>query len=124
MFARMSILFFYLRIFNASEFRHVGYAAISSNIAIGVGFTLVDSFQCRPVSYFWNQWDGEHKGSCLSISTIAWAHSILNIILDLVTLGMAVWMVIRLKMMAKKKAAVIGMFVLGSACVPSIMIAR
>lgn len=115
MFARMSILFFYLRIFSSGKFRWAVIAAIAANIAIGVGFTIADAFQCRPVSYFWNQWDGEHDGWCLSIGSITWAHSILNILLDLATLGMACWVVKGLNMNVQKKISVVGMFALGSA---------
>ncbi|KAF7554087.1 hypothetical protein G7Z17_g3148 [Cylindrodendrum hubeiense] len=88
MFVRTSILCFYLRIFSNSGFRWVVIAAIMANVAIGVAFTLADAFQCKPISFFWNEWDGMHKGSCLSISTITWAHSILNILLDVATLAM------------------------------------
>lgn len=117
MFARMSILFFYLRIFSSSGFRWVVLAAIAANVAIGVGFTFADAFQCKPVSYFWNMWDGEHEGSCVSISTITWSHSVLNILLDIATLFMAVWMVKQLKMDLRRKLSVIAMFALGSAFV-------
>jgi hypothetical protein len=115
MFARMSILCFYLRIFSTTGFRAVSIGAIVANIAIGVAFTLADAFQCQPISYFWDGWEGEHEGHCISIGTIAWVHSILNVILDVVTLGMAVWMVKGLNMKVQKKMTVIGMFLLGSA---------
>lgn len=124
MFARMSILLLYLRIFSAGGFRRVVLAAIAANVAIGVGFTFADAFQCRPVSLFWNMWDGEHEGTCLSISTITWAHSVLNILLDVAALAMAAWMVKRLNMNAYKKASVIGMFVLGSALVSPTLLTR
>ncbi|KAH8883023.1 hypothetical protein GQ53DRAFT_664706, partial [Thozetella sp. PMI_491] len=116
MFTRMSVLCFYLRIFGSNTgFRRTTYGIIVVNICIGISFTIVDLLQCQPVSYVWNGWDGEHQGKCLSISVITWSHSILNIIMDVVTLGMAVWMVKGLKMKLRKKAAVIGMFVVGSA---------
>ncbi|KAH7362582.1 hypothetical protein B0T11DRAFT_318237 [Plectosphaerella cucumerina] len=113
--ARTSLLFFYLRIFWASHFRLVVYALIVVNLCIGVAFALADSLQCRPPSFFWNGWDGPHNGECAPLSAISWAHSILNVFLDIATLGMAIWMVRRVDMRWRKKFTVIGMFVLGSA---------
>jgi hypothetical protein len=116
-FTRTSILCFYLRIFGASSFRRVVHILIAINILIGVVFALVDALQCQPPSYFWDGWDGEHVGSCESLSVISWTHSILNVILDIVTLALAFWIVKGLEMQLRKKVAVIGMLTLGSALV-------
>lgn len=118
MFTRMSVLCFYLRLFGTDDrFRYTIYGINAANIFIGISFVVIDLLQCRPVSYVWNGWDGEHEGSCISLSVITWTHSILNIILDVATLGMAIWMVKGLQMKLRRKAAVIGMLVLGSALV-------
>ncbi|KAH6686948.1 hypothetical protein F5X68DRAFT_240413 [Plectosphaerella plurivora] len=113
--ARTSLLFFYLRIFWASDFRLIVYGLIVVNLSIGVAFAVADSLQCDPPSFFWNGWDGPHNGECHPLRTISWVHSILNVILDIATLGMAFWMVRRLDMRWRKKFTVIGMFTLGSA---------
>ncbi|KAI9147998.1 Satratoxin biosynthesis SC6 cluster protein [Paramyrothecium foliicola] len=116
MFTRMSVLCFYLRLFSQdTKFRRTTYGIMIVNVCVGISFVVVDLTQCLPVSYVWNGWTGEHQGRCSSISAITLSHSVLNILLDAVTLAMAVWMVKGLQMRLRKKASVIGLFVLGSA---------
>ncbi|KAM0814176.1 hypothetical protein AB5N19_14179 [Seiridium cardinale] len=112
---RASILCFYLRIFGQGGAHIAVLTCIMLTILIGLAFTLADILQCQPVWSFWEGWDGELSGRCGSLSAISWAHSIFNIVLDVVTLGLAFWMVHRLNMRWRRKATVIGMFLLGSA---------
>ncbi|KAH7131152.1 hypothetical protein EDB81DRAFT_131332 [Dactylonectria macrodidyma] len=112
---RVSLLCFYLRIFGTSAFRRAVVALISLNVTIGITFALADALQCRPPAAFWRDWTREHGSRCASLSAISWSHAILNIIMDIATLAMAVWMVRGLKMRWRKKASVVGMFALGSA---------
>ncbi|KAK9420556.1 hypothetical protein SUNI508_06296 [Seiridium unicorne] len=112
---RASILCFYLRIFGQGSARITVLTCIILTILIGLAFTLADTLQCQPVWSFWEGWDGELSGRCGSLSAISWAHSIFNIVLDVVTLGLAFWMVHTLNMRWRRKATVIGMFLLGSA---------
>ncbi|KAI1840447.1 hypothetical protein JX266_013331 [Neoarthrinium moseri] len=112
---RVSLLCFYLRIFGKGSAQNTVMACIVLTIIIGITFALADALQCQPVWSFWEGWDGELSGHCGSLSAISWAHSIFNIVLDVATLGIAFWMVHKLHMRWKRKAAVIAMFLLGSA---------
>ncbi|KAH6661215.1 hypothetical protein BKA67DRAFT_550497 [Truncatella angustata] len=112
---RISILCFYLRVFGTTSACRPIITFIVINAVIGVTFAIADTLQCQPVASFWDGWDGELSGKCDSLSAISWAHSILNIVLDVATLAIAFWMVNKLNMRWRKKAAVIGMFLLGSA---------
>ncbi|KAI1337587.1 hypothetical protein F5Y15DRAFT_148214 [Xylariaceae sp. FL0016] len=112
---RMSILLFYLRLFSITDFRMAVIICVVFSGCIGVAFALADSLHCDPASYFWNGWIGTHKGFCGSLPAITWVHSILNIFLDLVTLGMAFWIVYSLNIRWIRKFEAIAMFVLGSA---------
>ncbi|KAH8193559.1 hypothetical protein TruAng_012275 [Truncatella angustata] len=114
---RISILCFYLRVFGTTSACRPIITFIVINAVIGVTFAIADTLQCQPVASFWDGWDGELSGKCDSLSAISWAHSILNIVLDVATLAIAFWMVNKLNMRWRKKAAVIGMFLLGSAFV-------
>ncbi|KAH7123301.1 hypothetical protein B0J13DRAFT_612093 [Dactylonectria estremocensis] len=89
---RVSLLCFYLRIFGTSAFRRAVVALISLNVALGITFALADALQCRPPAAFWKDWTREQGSHCASLGAISWSHAILNIIMDIATLGMAVWM--------------------------------
>ncbi len=59
---KMSLLFFYLQIFPALVVKRLLWGTISFNAVFGLTFVLLAIFQCRPISYFWDKWDGEHSG--------------------------------------------------------------
>ena len=73
---KASLLFFYLRIFPGKKFRKVLWGTVIFDLVFGLVFVLGGIFQCRPVSYYWTQWDGEHEGSCVNINAMAWANAI------------------------------------------------
>jgi hypothetical protein len=76
---KLSLLFFYQRIFPAREVRRVIWATIAFNCAFGVTFVIVAIFQCQPISYYWTSWDGEHQGKCISINGLGWANAAISI---------------------------------------------
>ena len=59
---KMSLLFFYLRIFKGST-QKLLWGTIALNAVFGIVFILLGVFECSPISYFWIGWDGEHNGS-------------------------------------------------------------
>jgi hypothetical protein len=59
---KTSLLFFYLRIFPGTA-QKLLWGTIIFNSVFGVLFMFLAAFQCTPVSYFWLNWDGEHKGT-------------------------------------------------------------
>lgn len=59
---KMSLLFFYLKIFPGRA-RTLLWGTVIFNGLYGVTFMFLAAFQCSPVSYFWLGWDGEHQGS-------------------------------------------------------------
>ena len=84
---KVSIVLLYLRIFPkevSTRFHHICWAFIAAMLAYGIGFLFSFIFQCTPLSYTWNQWDGEHKGVCLNAKAATYANSALNIFFDLV----------------------------------------
>lgn len=70
--------------------------------------------QCRPVSYYWQGWDGLHDGHCIGIHALAWASAAVSIILDFWMLGLPLSQLVPLQMHWKKKLAVALMFGVGS----------
>lgn len=111
--AKSSILFFYCRIFPDKRFRRIVWAVQAFNAVVTLAFLLVFVSQCQPFSYFWHQWDGEHKGKCIDFSAAALAHLGLHVIIDVTILVLPITQVYKLQMTAKRKAGVMAMFLTG-----------
>lgn len=111
---KLSLLFFYLRIFPAPKFRKFLWATVIFDTVFGAVFIMGGIFQCRPISYYWNQWDGLHKGKCINVNGMAWANAIISIVLDVWMLGLAISQLVHLQMHWKKKVGVGMMFAVGT----------
>lgn len=111
---KMSLLFFYLRIFPSNGIRNILWATVVFNAVYGIIFTFVAIFQCTPISYFWTSWDGEHEGKCIDINSMGWAHAAISIALDLWMLGIPLSQLPGLNLHWKKKIGVAIMFCVGT----------
>jgi hypothetical protein len=63
-FTKISIVLFYLRIFSeqvSTTFRKICWALIGLFTATPIVFTIVLVNQCKPLSYSWLLWDGQHE---------------------------------------------------------------
>nr|XP_001398613.2 hypothetical protein ANI_1_1100164 [Aspergillus niger CBS 513.88] len=123
--AKVSILFFYRRVFMAS------HADLSLRIGIYLGFFLTLSYPiiicvtmataCKPASYFWNQFGGA-SGTCIDTDTFFLALGIINMLNDIVVLLIPFPQIAKLQMNRRKKVAISGILAVGSfACVASIV---
>lgn len=111
---KLTLLFFYLRIFPGPGIRRYIWATVIFNVLFGIASVLVTIFACTPISYFWHSWDGEHKGTCISINHLGWANAGLSISLDLWMLGLPMSQLVGLRLHWKKKVGVAMMFVVGT----------
>jgi hypothetical protein len=59
---KLTLLFFYLRIFPGKA-RKLLWATVIFDCIYGIAFVFLAAFQCHPVSFFWTGWDGEHEGA-------------------------------------------------------------
>ncbi|GKZ23584.1 hypothetical protein AbraIFM66951_009857 [Aspergillus brasiliensis] len=123
--SKISILFFYRRVFMAS------HADISLRIGIYFGFFLTLSYPiiicvtmataCKPASYFWNQFGGA-SGTCIDTDTFFLALGIINMLNDIVVLLIPFPQIAKLQMNRRKKVAISGILAVGSfACIASIV---
>ncbi|KAH7121686.1 hypothetical protein EDB81DRAFT_952355 [Dactylonectria macrodidyma] len=110
---KMSLLFFYLRIFQGLT-RNLLWATVAFNAMFGIVFVFLGVFECWPISYFWTGWDGEHHGSCLNTNAIAWANAGISVALDVWMLAIPLHRLWSLKMHWKKKTGVAAMFIVGT----------
>ncbi|KAH7000665.1 hypothetical protein EDB80DRAFT_780000 [Ilyonectria destructans] len=111
---KLAMLFFYLRIFPSSGVRRLLWGTIIANTIYGISFVIAGIFQCNPISYFWNMWDGEHQGRCLNQNAIGWSNAAISIALDFWMLAIPLHQIRHLNLNWKRKVAVGSMFLIGS----------
>jgi hypothetical protein len=115
---KLSLLFFFLRIFPARNIRRMLWGTIAINIAFGIAFVFAAIFQCNPVSYYWTRLDDEQSGKCININGLGWANAAISIALDVWMLGLPLSQVFSLNLAWKKKISVALMFCVGTLFVP------
>jgi len=111
---KLSLLFFFLRIFPARNIRRLLWGTIAFDIAFGIAFTVAAIFQCRPISYYWTRFDDDHSGECVNINGLGWANAAISIALDLWMLALPLLQIFSLKLAWKKKISVAFMFCVGT----------
>ncbi|KAK7739763.1 hypothetical protein SLS53_005733 [Cytospora paraplurivora] len=122
---KISILFFYYRIFQ----KQAGRLFL---ISLGIGGFMAAAYPiiiwttmasaCRPASYFWEEFTGV-EGSCpVSIKDFFLALGVINMINDIIVLMIPIPQIWKLQMSVRKRLGVIGILTLGSfVCVASIV---
>ncbi|RBR19242.1 uncharacterized protein FIESC28_05707 [Fusarium coffeatum] len=110
---KLTLVFFYLRIFPAAEFRRTLWGTVAFITAYGITFVLVAIFQCQPISYFWTKWDHGHEGKCASINAITWSSAAINIAMDFWILGLPLTQLRKMSLDWRKKIAIGLMFSAG-----------
>ncbi|KAB5522976.1 CFEM domain-containing protein [Coniochaeta sp. 2T2.1] len=110
---KVSILFFYLKVFPGKRFRYVVYTLIAANICYAVVFDLLLAFQCHPIAGAWLSWDGTFHAKCISINILGWTAAAINIVLDLAVIILPLPELFRLSMSLRKKVQIIMMFAVG-----------
>lgn len=63
-FTKLSLLFFYLRIFPDQKFRRIVYIVMGIVLAYLGTFMIAQFLQCRPLNQTWEGWDNEQPKSC------------------------------------------------------------
>ena len=110
---KISILFFYLRVFPKKEFRIATYIVIGFNVAYGITFVLISLIQCSPVKGAYLRWDGEHHYKCNDINAQGWAAAVFNMVLDITVMFMPLPELYKLNLSIRKKIGLLCMFSLG-----------
>lgn len=111
---KIALLFFFLRIFPANNVRRLLWGTIAVVSLYGISFVFAGIFQCGPVSFFWDKWDGAHKGQCIDINALAWSNAAISIALDLWMLCIPMVQLKKLKLDWRRKISVGFMFFVGT----------
>ena len=114
---KISIVLLYLRIFPktvSKRFQYVSWGIIAALVAYFIGFVIYFAVECRPISYFWKQWDGEHEGTCPVAESAIYINSAFNIFFDLVVFFLPIPKLVSLQVKdTRRKVGVIATFLVG-----------
>lgn len=75
---------------------------------------IVLVLQCSPIEYYWTEYalvPGE--GTCINLPVFYISTASITVVTDVLVLALPIWIFLGLKMRAKLKAMVIGLFLLG-----------
>ncbi|KIW12859.1 hypothetical protein PV08_08046 [Exophiala spinifera] len=117
---KISILFLYRRIFTDRVwFVRLCWALILVVVCACVSFTAATLLQCDPISGAWERWKG--NVTCVDLYALWYSNAIYNILTDVTIVLMVPPVVLRLRLPARQKFALICVFGLGViVCVASI----
>ncbi|KAF9733482.1 CFEM domain-containing protein [Paraphaeosphaeria minitans] len=110
---QLSILAFYLRIMVAPKSRRLVWILLSLVVCFGLANTFSMIFQCTPINFFWNGWQGETSGQCIDVQLFGFIRGGIEIFLDLAILTLPLPMLAGLQMSRKKKLQIMSMFCVG-----------
>jgi hypothetical protein len=113
---KVALLLFFLRVFPQRWFKRFCWVMIGIVVAFGVSYIIVVLVQCRPISFNWNSWDGEHTGQCVNLNLGTHINAALNMVMDIVILLMPMPLLVKLHITYswKQKANILVMFSVGS----------
>ncbi|KAI0889296.1 uncharacterized protein GGS22DRAFT_69641 [Annulohypoxylon maeteangense] len=110
---KISILFFYLKVFPKRSFRICAWALITCNLVYALTYDFLLIFQCNPISGAWTFWDGETESKCISINILGWSAAAINIALDLAVIVLPLPALFGLSLSLRKRLQIIAMFAVG-----------
>lgn len=110
--AKLSLLFFYLRITPQLWFLRATKVLIGVVLVYTVSIALSNLLACRPVRA---AWDGSITDkTCINRSALYIATAALNIATDMTMLVLPIPVVVPLQMSSRQKVEIVGIFMLGS----------
>lgn len=120
---KISILFFFLRVFPNQKFRVCCWAIMAWVSISSALFILLQIFQCMPVDAIWRSWKGDYPDSyrCLDVNSLVYAAAGCSIAQDVTILVLPLPLILRLNTTCRKAAIVVmfslGTFVLVTSCI-------
>ncbi|KAL8634910.1 MAG: hypothetical protein Q9226_009414, partial [Calogaya cf. arnoldii] len=109
---KLSILFFYNRLFPYRTFYIVSLITGIASILWWIGLMLTSFLHCRPFVYNWDK--SIPNGYCVNDNLVGYTITSINIVGDLVVLILPIPWLWGMNMAVPKRMAVVGLFVLGS----------
>ena len=113
-FAKLSLVFFYRRIFASKVYRRIADGFLVFIACWTTAFLFATVFQCIPVSTIWTKFEYEYGDSCFKVIPFYYTFQITDATCDLAILILPLPMLWQLQLPLKQKAAVGGMLLLGA----------
>lgn len=117
-FTKLSMLFFFRRIFSTRLFRKINDALIAITFIWGTSFFFVIVFQCAPVSVVWTELEMFAYTKCIKPDSAFFGIAVSDLLLDVLICILPIPQLWSLQMPLRRKFAVAGLFLLGSMWVP------
>jgi hypothetical protein len=111
---KLALTLFYLAIFLGATVRRLLWLTAAFHVVFGVSVAAVAIFQCRPISFYWTQWEDGSTGKCIDINLVGWIHGSVNVAVDIWLLVIPLSQIVHLQLHWKKKVGVAVMFVAGT----------
>jgi hypothetical protein len=108
-FAKISILFLYMRIMTQGTQRTANYVVLAIVMACNIWVFIGSFIQCIPLQALW---DPEVKGTCLGLG-VTLGNSIMHIITDFVIFALPLPTLAKLKLHKRQKIGLLLVFSLG-----------
>ncbi|PVH71491.1 hypothetical protein DL98DRAFT_615362 [Cadophora sp. DSE1049] len=108
---KLSILFFYLRIFSRRGFQITAWIMIGFVASAGIAFVVTGMVQCLPIS---GSFDRSIRAKCLDLNAVAYANAGIGIFQDVLILLLPFPEIVYLNMRTQKKVILTVMFLLGT----------
>ncbi|KAJ5114308.1 hypothetical protein NUU61_000067 [Penicillium alfredii] len=117
---KLSILMFYWRIFGMNW---MIWVCLALSIAWAIGCAVAFSCSCRPLSYFWSQFEDPKGGKCvIDLYGFYIGNAAVNVLTDFLILFVPIPLVWKLQMRKGQKIAVSSIFLLGGfVCIASVV---
>ncbi|KAI2465983.1 hypothetical protein F4781DRAFT_369682 [Annulohypoxylon bovei var. microspora] len=110
LFAKLSILYLYNRIFTVEKFRQISCAVICLTVVYGIVFFAIFVSHCQPVSNLWNPQPG---GWCRVIATEEFSSTCSSLVIDLIIIVLPMPILWGLHMTLYKRVILSIMFSIG-----------
>ncbi|KAI2473543.1 hypothetical protein F4781DRAFT_137368 [Annulohypoxylon bovei var. microspora] len=111
---KLSVLFFYRRIFSVNASRIANNILISITVLWGIAYTLACAFQCTPAMTLWTNFEWEYGDSCVELQPFYLSIAVSDLILDVIIFVAPVPHLYMLQLPLRQKIAVGGIFLLGT----------
>ncbi len=116
---KVSILFFYFRLFPQKLYRTFLWAMMAFVFLTGFACSVAGIFQCNPIH---KAWDTDVPGTCFDRPALFFANASLNIFQDFVIYLLPSPMLWNIQIPVRQRLALIGIFVVGGfVCIAGII---
>lgn len=115
MFLRLSLLFFFARIFSVGKSVIVIYATMAFNVCFSMACILSVVFSCQPITRLWTKYAFDSPGTCIDTTALTWSNAAIGIALDVWMLTIPFYNIRKLQLPRSKKFMVAPMFLVGFA---------